>query len=58
MEIKHKISTRFIKKDWGGGRKTWRRASMFDYSPVTAIRPLTNKQAKKAVLMGFGLKAY
>lgn len=53
-----RISVRFIKKDWGSGRHTWRMAKPKDWSPVSAIRKTNRKLSKKLMFAGSSIKAY
>lgn len=53
-----RISVRYIKKDWGSGKHTWRMAKPTDWSPVTAIRKANHKLSKKLIFAGSSIKSY
>jgi hypothetical protein len=52
------MSKRFIKKDFGSGKETWRMAGEFDASSNSTIRRLSNKLSKKLWTSGSSIKCY
>lgn len=59
--MRHTVSTRFIKRDWGSGRPSWRKATPTTHHRdiiATAIRRLSNRRTKVAWFNGSSIKCY
>lgn len=58
MPRRYRISIRFIKRDHGSGKLTWRIASATDHGAKVCIRRVSNKLAKRLLYAGSSVKAY
>lgn len=56
MHRRQRMSVAFVKRDWGSGRKTWRRSDGVARGQI-AMRRLSNRLSKKEWFGGTSIKA-